>query len=88
MRRCYCAGHLRFKEKAEKLLGNPAKPGYLKKGVVSPDDAYVIAVNGYLLRSPLWMSLDSLGISGFTFAVEATFCVEPRELRMISKRGR
>lgn len=41
-----------IKEKTEKLLGNPEKMklGYLKKGVVGPDDSYVIAVNGRLLR--------------------------------------
>lgn len=73
-----------IKEKAEKLLGNADKgiKGYLGKGVVEPQDAYVIAVNGYLLRSPLWLSKDAFGISGFTFAVEATFCVGPRELRI------
>jgi hypothetical protein len=47
-----------IKEKAEKLLGRPAekgvasKVGYLGKGVVSPADPYVIAVNGRLRKLP------------------------------------
>jgi type I restriction enzyme S subunit len=70
----WCAA---IKEKAEKLLGNDAKglKRYLQKGIVSPDDSYVIAVNGYLLRHPPFPQL--LGISQFPFAVEATFCVGP-----------
>jgi hypothetical protein len=39
-----------IKEKAEKLLGKPGTRGYLDKGIVGPNDAYVIAVNGRLLR--------------------------------------
>jgi type I restriction enzyme S subunit len=66
-----------IKEKAEKLLGNAEKrtKGYLQKGIVRSNDAYVIAINGYLLRRPSWPQL--LGISQFPFAVEASFCVGP-----------
>lgn len=66
-----------IKEKAEKLLGNPAKDlkGYLQKGVVKPSDAYVIAVNARLLRGPFFASI--LGISQFPYAVEAAFSVGP-----------
>ena len=68
-----------IKEKAEKLLGNPEKNilGYLKKDVVSPDDSYVIAVNGRMLRSTLG---DLFGISQLPFAVEAVFAVGPNKL--------
>ena len=71
-----------IKEKAEKLLGDPRsnKKGYLEKGIVGPNDGYVIAINGYLLRSPGWPQL--LGISQFPFAVEATFCVGPFQIHI------
>jgi len=36
-----------IKEKADKLLGTHKKTGYLKAGVVGPNDSYVIAVNGF-----------------------------------------
>lgn len=71
-----------IKEKAEKLLGNAERnvKGYLQKGIVRSDDAYVIAVNGYLLRRPSWPELS--GISQFPFAVEATFCVGPLQVHI------
>lgn len=70
-----------IKEKAEKLLGNPTKNylGYLEKGVVTPDDAYVIAINGRRLRD-VFPSLD--GISQFPFAVEAVFAVGPYAIKI------
>jgi len=49
--------------------------GYLQKGVVAPGDAYVIAVNGRLLRGPHFATIT--GISQFPFAVEAAFAVGP-----------
>ena len=41
-----------IKEKAQKLLGNPATEtkGYLQKGVVGEQDVYVVAVNARMLR--------------------------------------
>lgn len=66
-----------IKEKAEKLLGNPASAtnGYIDKGVVAANDAYVIAVNARLLRGPHFPTIT--GISQFPFAVEAAFAVGP-----------
>lgn len=68
-----------IKEKAEKLHGNPEKNilGYLKRGVVAPNDSYVIAVNGRRLRG---IFCNLMGISGFPFAVEAVFAVGPYRL--------
>lgn len=65
-----------IKEKAEKLLGNPALNirGYIERGVVLPDDAYVIAVNGCLLRGH---HAGINGISQFPFAVESTLRLGP-----------
>lgn len=77
-----------IKEKVDKLRGYTCRKtggivnGYIEKGVVDPNkDAYVIAVNGRLLRRfgdgiPM---LD--GISQFPFAVEATLCVGPMQVR-------
>jgi type I restriction enzyme S subunit len=66
-----------IKEKAEKLLGNTATPskGYIDKGVVGANDAYVIALNGRLLRGSQFATIT--GISQFPFAVEAGFAVGP-----------
>ncbi len=68
-----------IKEKAEKLLGNREKniSGYLQNGVVDPNDSYVIAVNGRLLRD---VYCNLMGISGYPFAVEAVFEVGPQQL--------
>jgi len=67
------------KEKAEKLIGSSDGnvKGYVDKGVVALDDAYVIAVNGRQLRG-LFPILK--GISGFPFAMEAVFAVGPRQI--------
>jgi len=69
-----------IKEKAEKLLGNTEKgiKGYIEKGVVSAKDAYVIAVNGPLLRKPYFASIT--GISQFPYAVEAAFSIGPLQI--------
>lgn len=67
-----------IKEKAEKLLGrNAALPqsGYLERGIVGRQDAYVIAVNGLRLRNGGFPQLE--GLSQFPFAVEATYAVGP-----------
>jgi type I restriction enzyme S subunit len=65
-----------IKEKFEKLTGKPDRPeaGYLAKGVVAPDDVYVIAVNGRLLRNEF---PQLSGISQCPFAVEVTLAVGP-----------
>ncbi|MCA3503480.1 MAG: hypothetical protein IOD05_09580 [Rhodobacter sp.] len=70
-----------IKEKSEKLIGSRSNlaGGYLKKGIVQESDAYVIAVNGRLLRS----SFPSLvGVSQFPFAVEAVLPVGPLEIKI------
>jgi len=68
-----------IKEKVEKLIGSSdgKVKGYIDKGVVALDDAYVIAVNGRQLRG-LFPILK--GISGFPFAMEAVFAVGPRQI--------
>lgn len=68
-----------IKAKAERLLGSVDRPeGYLASGLVSREDAYVIAVNGCRLRNGPFSSL--MGISGFPFAVEAAFGIGPLQV--------
>lgn len=69
-----------IQQKARKVIGDEKDPGYLRKGIVAPDDAYVIAVNACRLRSGPFSYLE--GISGFPFALEAVFPVGPRELTL------
>ncbi len=71
-----------IKEKAEKLMGTSDGKmlGYLKQGIVPPDDAYVIAVNGCRLRNGPFPGL--LGISQFPFAAEAVFPIGPYQIRI------
>lgn len=69
-----------IKEKAERLLGKPGVSGYLGKGIVAPEDVYVIAVNGRLLRGIGGVFPELIGISQFPFAVEATFAVGPLQV--------
>lgn len=75
-----------IKEKAQKLLGRPGDPGYLAKGIVQTEDAYVIAVNGLLLRMGGGGQGDGLpqleGISQLPLAVEATCAVGPYAMRI------
>ena len=52
--------------------------GYIEKGIVASEDAYVIAVNGRQMRSGTFSAL--LGISQFPFAVEAVFAVGPYQI--------
>lgn len=74
-----------IKAKTEVLLGNADAAGYLANGVVSPDDCYVIAVNGRLMRG-YDGAFDALyGISQFPFAVEATLAVGPVQVRFDRK---
>jgi type I restriction enzyme S subunit len=54
-------------------------PGYLDKGVVREQDAYVIAVNGRLLRG-FGGASELVGISQFPFAVEATLAIGPLQV--------
>ncbi|MCZ8254486.1 MAG: hypothetical protein O9327_02240 [Polaromonas sp.] len=66
-----------IKEKAGKLSreegGTPK--GYLHDGIVGPGEAYVIAVNGSLLRSAFGPNFT--GISGHPYPVEAAFGLGP-----------
>ena len=66
--------------KAEKLLGTPdgSVRGYLDKKFVTPEDAYVIAVNGRSLRSGPFPAL--LGVSRLPYAVEAALAVGPYQV--------
>jgi type I restriction enzyme S subunit len=54
-----------IKEKAEKLLGNSVSgaKGYIQKGIVGPNDIYVVAINARLLRSPNFPFASVTGIS-------------------------
>jgi type I restriction enzyme S subunit len=75
-----------IKEKAEKLLGRVDRktgeriPGYLEKGIVTSSDAYVIAINGRLLRGFGGAIPELHGISQLPYAVEATFAVGPLQI--------
>lgn len=71
-----------IKAKAEMLVGSEdgTRMGYLRSGVVGPEDAYVIAVTGCQLRSGPFPAL--FGISQFPFAAEAVFPVGPYQLRL------
>lgn len=69
-----------IKAKADVLIGSEdgKQKGYLNSGLVSPNDAYVIAVNGCQLRSGPFSALH--GISQFPFAAEAVFPFGPYQL--------
>ncbi|OQW75203.1 MAG: hypothetical protein BVN35_08860 [Proteobacteria bacterium ST_bin11] len=71
-----------YKEKAEKLLGNPSgKPtGYLANGIVSEQDLYVIAINGCQLRHGPFSALH--GMSQFPYAAEAVFPIGPYQVHL------
>lgn len=76
-----------LKEKKEKLTGRPerdrvtgeevVRPGYATKGIVGPNDPYVIAVSS--CRLGRYMNCH-FGISQLPFAVEAVFPVGPIEV--------
>jgi hypothetical protein len=57
---------------------------YLKKGIVAPNDAYVIAVNGRQLSS----FPETRGISRMPFGVEAVFPVGPLAVKVDRETGR
>ncbi|KAM3116392.1 hypothetical protein [Phormidesmis sp. 146-33] len=63
-----------LKEKREKLTGKIIKgvnqPGYIEKGIVKPEDIYVIAINSILLGHHGFV-----GISQYPNAIEATFAI-------------
>lgn len=69
-----------IKEKSEKLLGKSDgnSSGYLANGIVSPDDAYVIAINGCQLHKPWFIGME--GISQFPYAAEAVFSIGPYQI--------
>ena len=76
-----------IKDKTEKLLGDPTekkksknKTGYIKDGVVGPQDSYVIAINGRLLRGKAISRLN--GISQYPYAIEAVFGLGPLQLKV------
>ncbi|MGH8590202.1 MAG: hypothetical protein ACREXX_13030 [Gammaproteobacteria bacterium] len=71
-----------IKAKAEKLVGSVygTIKGYLQTGVVAPNDAYIIAVNGCQLRNGPFSA--HFGISQFPFAAEAVFPIGPYQLRI------
>jgi hypothetical protein len=71
-----------IKAKAEALIGSSdgRQAGYVNSGLVAPDDAYVIAVNGCQLRGGRFPAL--FGISQFPFAAEAVFPIGPYQLRI------
>ncbi len=54
--------------------------GYIDKCIVNKEDAYVIAINGRLLRGFGGEFPELYGISQFPFAVEATFCIGPYQM--------
>ncbi|MGQ0446414.1 MAG: hypothetical protein ACT4O2_15140 [Beijerinckiaceae bacterium] len=55
---------------------------YLEKGIVRKEDAYIIAINGRLLRGFGGLFPELNGISQFPFAVEAVFCVGPIQIHI------
>lgn len=71
-----------IKEKTDKLVGSfdGRVRGYLEKGIVAPEDIYVIAVNGCRLRHGPFSAL--LGISQFPYAAEAVFPIGPYQVRV------
>lgn len=71
-----------IKEKTEKLVGSSDGKvrGYLERGVVSPNDMYVIAVNGCQLRHGPFPAL--CGISQFPYAAEAVFPIGPYQIQI------
>jgi len=69
-----------IKDKTEKLVGRADSKvkGYLQTGVLSENDAYVIAVNGCQMRHGPFPALH--GISQFPYAAEAVFPVGPYQI--------
>jgi hypothetical protein len=71
-----------IKEKSEGLLGSldGTKLGYIQKGIVLPEDIYVIAVNGCQMRHNTFPALH--GISQLPYAVEAVLPIGPYQLQI------
>lgn len=71
-----------IKEKTEKLVGSldGKVRGYLQQGVVSPNDCYVIAVNGCRFRHGPFPAL--LGVSQFPYAAEAVLPIGPYQIHI------
>ena len=66
-----------LKEKKDKLMGTNTKEGYLGKGIVNEDDAYIIAISA----CQLGLGLNTYqGISQYPYAVEAVFPIGPYEI--------
>ncbi|KPB01074.1 hypothetical protein [Ahrensia marina] len=66
-----------LKEKNDKLIGTNSKAGYIQKGIVKENDAYVVAISSSQLGMGL---LTYLGISQFPMAVEAVFPIGPNQV--------
>ena len=73
-----------LKEKNDKLTGTSTKEGYLQKGIVKEDDAYIIAISSCQLGLGL---LTYEGISQYPFAVEAVFPIGPYEVVIERETG-
>lgn len=69
-----------IKAKVDRLLGQDGNGGYLSEGIVQPDEAYVIAVNGCRMRSGPFSQLE--GISQYPLAAEAVFPIGPYQVRL------
>jgi type I restriction enzyme S subunit len=71
-----------IRAKIDGLLGSTdgRKLGYLQTGLVSPNDVYVIAVNGCQMRHGPFPCLH--GISQFPYAAEAVFPIGPYQLHI------
>lgn len=74
-----------IKNKAISLIGDTSreKSGYLQKGIVGPNDAYVIAVNACRLRHGPFPSI--LGVSQLPYAIEATLPIGPYAFQIDSQ---
>lgn len=55
------------------------KNGYIKDGIVGPQDSYVIAINARLLRKRTGLACLN-GISGLPLAVEVAFALGPQQI--------
>lgn len=71
-----------IKDKTDKLVGSldGSVRGYLERGVVAPNDIYIVAVNGCRLRHGPFPAL--VGISQFPYAAEAVFPIGPYQIRI------
>lgn len=72
-----------LKAKRDKLAGADGKDGYVAKGIVSPDDIYVIAVNSSRLGGGM---LSEFGFSQFPYSAEVGLGIGPMAIP-ISRDG-